>query len=506
MNCQVQRLFRAQRLLLRAARLPQVTRRFTSTQTPLIPQNITPPAKTHKVVEILETQPKAAEVLEVGGAGKEDSEATTVKPDPPLYWALSELYVAGCHIQRAEGLETADEKSIPKWTKNGITLRTKSNKSTTLQQLPHFWLRDNCRCSKCVNQDTMQRALDTFSIERDIVPSEVITEKEGLRIKWSGEDGHVSLYPWDWLMKFRPDLTTTPSGQKQTPKKSSYTLWDASIAANPPSVHYDEVMADDKGVAAWTAKIREFGFCYVDDCPVSPEKTKELLERISFIRMTHYGGFYDFTADLNMKDTAYTNLALPAHTDNTYFTDPSGLQAFHLLSHTDGKGGESLLVDGFHAAEKLKDTNALDFNRLSWWSIPWHASGNAGITIKPFKNFPVFEFGDLIKGQAPELMRIRWNNDDRGVVPLVGEQGMTAIKWYNAARSWKRILDQQDMQYWAQLKPGRPLIFDNWRVLHGRSAFTGTRRICGGYLNHDDYISRWRNTNFTREEALNQIL
>ena len=24
-------------------------------------------------------------------------------------------------------------------------------------------------------------------------------------------------------------------------------------------------------------------------------------------------------------------------------------------------------------------------------------------------------------------------------------------------------------------------VFDNWRVLHGRSAFTGERRMCGGY-------------------------
>lgn len=29
-------------------------------------------------------------------------------------------------------------------------------------------------------------------------------------------------------------------------------------------------------------------------------------------------------------------------------------------------------------------------------------------------------------------------------------------------------------------KPPR-LVFDNWRVLHGRSAFTGKRRMCGGY-------------------------
>ena len=67
------------------------------------------------------------------------------------------------------------------------------------------------------------------------------------------------------------------------------------------------------------------------------------------------------------------------------------------------------------------------------------------------------------------------------------------------------------------------VVFDNWRVLHGRSAFTGKRRICGGYsefpstnrrnhvtdvspVNHDDFISRWRNTNFSRKEVLQQIL
>lgn len=33
-------------------------------------------------------------------------------------------------------------------------------------------------------------------------------------------------------------------------------------------------------------------------------------------------------------------------------------------------------------------------------------------------------------------------------------------------------------------------VFDNHRVLHGRSAFVGNRRLCGAYVNHDDYRSR----------------
>lgn len=45
------------------------------------------------------------------------------------------------------------------------------------------------------------------------------------------------------------------------------------------------------------------------------------------------GGFWDFTADLAHGDTAYTNLALKAHTDNTYFVSPSIHQCCLPLSH-----------------------------------------------------------------------------------------------------------------------------------------------------------------------------
>lgn len=34
---------------------------------------------------------------------------------------------------------------------------------------------------------------------------------------------------------------------------------------------------------------RKWGFCFVDGCPVTEKATQELLERIAFIRHTHYG-------------------------------------------------------------------------------------------------------------------------------------------------------------------------------------------------------------------------
>ena len=34
-----------------------------------------------------------------------------------------------------------------------------------------------------------------------------------------------------------------------------------------------------------------------------------MAERVAYIRMTIFGGYYDFTADLAHKDTAYTSMA-----------------------------------------------------------------------------------------------------------------------------------------------------------------------------------------------------
>jgi trimethyllysine dioxygenase len=36
------------------------------------------------------------------------------------------------------------------------------------------------------------------------------------------------------------------------------------------------------------------------------------------------------------------------------------------------------------------------------------------------------------------------------------------------------------------------LLFDNWRVLHARDAYTGYRRLSGVYLNKEDVESRLR--------------
>lgn len=366
--------------------------------------------------------------------------------------------------------------------------------------MPHTWLRDNCRCPKCVNQETMQRSFNILTTPLPTPPPlEVQVEERGVKIMWTHER-HESFYEWAFIKRYLKSHS-----RPRRPRERD--LWGAEIKKNPPTVTYSEVMGSEEGVAKMTSLIMRLGLVFVEGTPFDDSiHTKKLLERIGPIRETHYGGFYDFIPDMAKADTAYTNIALAAHTDTTYFTDPAGLQAFHLLSHTpapgepDATGGESLLVDGFHAAQILKASDRSSFKELVRTGLPWHASGNEGVTITPDKTLPVFELGANMT-----LLKVRWNADDRGVVPLWTTNDSTA-KWYEAAAKWEQILRSKELEYWYQLKPGTTVIFDNHRVLHGRSAFTGLRRICGGYISMDDFVSRWRNTNLPREEVLVQVI
>ena len=167
------------------------------------------------------------------------------------------------------------------------------------------------------------------------------------------------------------------------------------------------------------------------------------------------GGFWQFTADLSLKDAAYTSLALAAHTDNTYFTDPAGLQTFHLLSHTDGDGGTSLLVDGFRAAEILRAESPEAFEVLCSIKLRAHSSGNEGISIMPERGFPVLATEEGGKGSRGKVYQIRWNNDDRATLPA--DDPNKIARFYAAARKWVEILRRPNSEYWVQLRPGRVL-------------------------------------------------
>ena len=64
------------------------------------------------------------------------------------------------------------------------------------------------------------------------------------------------------------------------------------------------------------------------------------------------------------------------------------------------------------------------------------------------------------------------------------------VDFYRALKRFIQILDNPENKFWIGLEPDQVLIFDNFRLLHGRSEFKGNRVLITTYISRDEWISR----------------
>jgi trimethyllysine dioxygenase len=256
-------------------------------------------------------------------------------------------------------------------------------------------------------------------------------------------------------------------------------LW-SSGSVHTSTVSYADVMSSEQGVMKWLTHTLQHGFCIVEGTPVDAASTEGLLRRIAYVRETIFGGFWEFRPDQALADSAYTNQELRGHTDGTYSHDAPGVQLLHCLEF-DGTGGESTLVDGFAVARRLAAETPELFEVLSTVAIPGRYIGE-GASLLAAR--PVFRHD-----HTGRLVQVSFNNYDRAPF-LLDEHDQ--IEFYDAIRAFDQLVNDPTMQWRHVLQPGQALLLDNWRVLHGRAAFTGDRRMCGGYVNREDVESRLR--------------
>ena len=338
---------------------------------------------------------------------------------------------------------------------------------------PWIWVRDHAHDEATLHPVTQQRQFWTAGLPA-VMPSAVGVRVEGddLVVQWP--DGDVSALPIEFLGRHR--VPVAPTARVDTDR----VLWDAATIADFPTIGHDEVTADDHGVARWLGLVARYGFCVVTGTPPTAEATHALLRRVGYVRETIFGGFWEFTADLEKADTAYTNLELRPHTDGTYSHDAPGLQMLHCL-YFDGEGGESTMVDGFRIAQQLRNTSPELYSLLAGVAIPGQYLGDGShlMAARPV----------LRHDHTGELVQVSFNNADRAPFMLPHDE---MIALYDALRAFDLLANDVSLQWRHVLRPGEALLFDNWRVLHGRTAYTGLRRLCGAYLNHEDFESRLR--------------
>jgi len=339
--------------------------------------------------------------------------------------------------------------------------------------LPLMWLRDNCPASQ--HPDTRQRLVDTFRLRSDIAARAVSLEDQGrvLKVEWL-EGGHVSRFNAGFLCGLRADPDVLPV--------RIHTWNRDEIAARVPCVPYAAFMSTDAAVKEFLEQIAVLGFSFVEGVPGTPEATQAVAARIAYTRQTIFGGYWDFTANLEHKDTAYTSMAIGPHTDGTYSLDAPGYQMFHCLA-AECTGGENVLIDGFRIAELMRRDAAADFELLTEVAIPGQYI-DEGRGIHLMARRPLFRLDE-----SGTLVQVSYNNLDRAPFALPPARQRA---FYRALATFNALCSDPSLQHRRRLLPGSVLLFDNWRVLHARDAYTGYRRLAGVYLNKEDVESRLR--------------
>ncbi|RLV98423.1 hypothetical protein DV515_00010728 [Chloebia gouldiae] len=310
---------------------------------------------------------------------------------------------------------------------------------STVMRLDFVWLRDHCRSASCYNAKTKQRSLDTASVDLAIQPQAVRVDEATLFLTWP--DGHVTRYGLEWLAR------NSYEGQKQQVMHPRI-LWNAEIyqQAQVPSIDCRSFLETDGGLKEFLQNFLLYGIAFVENVTPTKEDTEILAKRISII----------------------------------------SIQVFHCLKH-EGTGGRTLLVDGFHAAEQVLRQAPEHFELLAKVPLKHEYVENMGgchnhmIGVGPVLN--VYPWNN-------ELYLIRYNNYDRAVFNTVPHD--VVRRWYQAHRALTAELRRPSNELWVKLKPGKVLFVDNWRVLHGREAFTGYRQLCGCYLTRDDVLNTAR--------------
>ena len=345
--------------------------------------------------------------------------------------------------------------------------------------LSHFhpiWLRDNCRCAECGDPTIGYRSLQLTSLNLNLIPHNLAHSADQLQITW--EDGHQSCYPAGWL-----DEHSYDNGSRAS-RAFRPEVWNDALRANPPGYDFSEVDSNDTKLLQVLQQVRDHGICFLHNAPAQTGVVEALSLRFGFPQESNFGRVQDLVFNPQRRSIAHDIKALKPHTDEPYRASPPGILLFHCIANDQTGAGSSTFVDGFEIAERLRAHDAEGFYALCNNSQTFrrHFSDNVDL-IAEFPVISLDDFGNLCG------VRI---NDRVAAAPRIAPDQVEA--YYRGMHYLLQQSEDPQLILHLTLKPGDIAIFDNHRVLHGRTDLTvdGERWLQWVQIERGDFHSSLR--------------
>lgn len=335
--------------------------------------------------------------------------------------------------------------------------------------LPALWLRQYSAEPTELDAVTGQRLFDPHLLPVDLSITSASVDDGAVSVTFS--DGHTSTYPRDRLVALRELHDGVPAP----------VPWRAGDGV--PAVHPWSALDDPVTERAVLLDLLVRGTVVLDGVATEPGTILTAARRLGFVRETNFGALFDVRSSPGSTDLAYRAVPLSAHTDNPYRVPVPGIQLLHCLVN-ETTGGLSSLVDGLAAAQILREEDPVGFDLLA--TVPvrftYRDAGTEIVAILPVLSL---DREGVVTGlsRSPRL-------DE---VPLLPADDLR--RYQGARRRLSQLLASPDLAVELRLEPGQLMVFDNNRVLHGRTAFDpneGLRHLQGCYIDSDGPRTRYR--------------
>lgn len=335
---------------------------------------------------------------------------------------------------------------------------------------PPIWMRDNCPCPDCRDPRNDQKLFGITDLPPRVSVREIVESPDAVTVTFE-PDGHQGRFPRAWLdAQAVPDL-----GDRRT--EHAKRLWSVADLGELPVAGWDAYLGEDR--ARVLRAVRDLGFAILRGTPTGEGSVLDIAATFGHVRETNYGRLFDVRVEANPNNLAFTGKAIAPHTDNPYRDPVPTLQLLHCLDNA-VDGGESGLLDGFHAAALLRQEDPAAFETLTTTLVPF-AWSDATASLRADR--PLIDVD--VNGHIRE---VRFNNRSMRALRLPADR---TDAFYRAYRTFAEIIARPELLLTFRLETGDCVIFDNTRLLHARTGFaeTGSRHLQGCYADLDSLTS-----------------
>ena len=340
---------------------------------------------------------------------------------------------------------------------------------------PMRWLRYECACEDCGESSTGIRFVTLLDLPKDLSISRCGLDDEGdLAVTW-GPDEHHSRYERAWLRRH------CLAPESRAARMHAPTTWGRELIESLPQVSFEDYENDVSRRCDALEAIRDYGLVHIVDGPAETGMAEHLALKVGSLEDNNFGRVFDIRSDPDSYTIGATNHPATLHTDNSFRNMPTGIIALQCIRASDPGTGYSLFADGFSLAKKLEQTAPEAYEVLCTVPITFNRRYEDAIVMS---RAPI-----ISRDRNGEVVGFRFQ--DRSMAPLDVEACETDVVFDAISELMKLINDPQN-QLKFLLAPGEAVLFDNHRLLHGRTGFTGPRHLQICYVNRDTFISEMR--------------